>query len=109
MDPLDQTQSHRLMRFGLIGWFVLSIFWALSLAVCPALHEWVHPDADHQDHDCAVTLFSSGGLHFLAADLVYSSKPSHQPLIDVIGLVSQVTSLTHVERLLSARGPPFGQ
>ena len=30
------------------------------LAVCPAAHEWFHHDADHSDHECAVTLFAHG-------------------------------------------------
>ena len=41
---------------------VVAIFWALTLSVSPQLHELVHPDADHEDHDCAVTLFLEGGL-----------------------------------------------
>lgn len=41
---------------------VVAIFWALTLSVSPQLHELVHPDADHEDHDCAVTLFLGGGL-----------------------------------------------
>jgi hypothetical protein len=109
MDSLDQTQSLKLARLGCMGLLILSVFWALSLAVCPELHEWVHPDADHQDHDCAVTLFSSGGLHFLAADLVCSAKPTDQPLIRIIGLLSQVARSAQAERLWSGRGPPFGK
>ena len=41
---------------------VVAVFWALTLSVSPQLHELVHPDADHEDHDCAVTLFLGGGL-----------------------------------------------
>ncbi|MBV8814446.1 MAG: hypothetical protein JO271_08140 [Verrucomicrobia bacterium] len=41
---------------------VLGIFWVLTLSVSPELHELVHPDAGHENHDCAVTLFLGGGL-----------------------------------------------
>jgi hypothetical protein len=41
---------------------VIAILWVLALTVSPQLHELVHPDADHKDHDCAVTLFLGGGL-----------------------------------------------
>ena len=41
---------------------VVAVLWALTLTVSPQLHELVHPDADHEDHDCAVTLFLGGGL-----------------------------------------------
>ena len=39
-----------------------AIFWALTLTVSPQIHELIHPDASHEDHDCAVTLFLGGGL-----------------------------------------------
>lgn len=31
-----------------------------AMAASPQLHEFVHSDADHPDHECAVTLFASG-------------------------------------------------
>jgi hypothetical protein len=34
-----------------------------AAAASPALHEWMHADADHADHDCAITLFASGAYH----------------------------------------------
>jgi hypothetical protein len=30
------------------------------LAASPHLHRWLHPDAEHSDHECAVTLFHHG-------------------------------------------------
>ena len=33
----------------------------MALAASPRLHHWVHPDADGDDHDCAVVLFLHGG------------------------------------------------
>ena len=30
------------------------------LAASPQLHAALHPDADHEDHSCAITLFSHG-------------------------------------------------
>ena len=33
----------------------------MALAASPRLHHWVHPDADDDDHDCAVVLFLHGG------------------------------------------------
>lgn len=34
---------------------------AATLAASPQLHELVHQDADHSDHECAVTVLISGG------------------------------------------------
>ena len=33
----------------------------VALAVSPRLHHWVHPDADDDQHECAVALFLHGG------------------------------------------------
>ena len=33
----------------------------LALTASPRLHHWVHPDADDDDHDCAVVLLMHGG------------------------------------------------
>jgi hypothetical protein len=91
---------------GLTPLLAVSIFWALTLTVCPELHEWVHPDADHDDHDCAVTLFASGGIDFAAIDLVDVGKPAYRTLVDVLQLDSQVLVSAHTERLIPGRGPP---
>jgi hypothetical protein len=89
---------------------VVSIFWTLTLSVCPELHEWVHPDADHDDHDCAVTLFANGGIHFVPADLAYVGKPAELPfLASLICLSSQVLASAQAEQLIPARGPPSGR
>ncbi len=29
-------------------------------AASPAAHQWLHADADHQDHECAITLYTQG-------------------------------------------------
>ena len=46
----------RLLAAGVAG-----LVLALSvLAASPSLHAWLHPDAGHADHACAVTLFLQG-------------------------------------------------
>jgi hypothetical protein len=30
------------------------------LAASPAAHHWLHADADHEDHECAITLYAQG-------------------------------------------------
>ena len=49
---------------------ILALLWLLALAASPSLHELVHPDADHEDHDCAVTVFLSGGFGQVVAEPV---------------------------------------
>jgi hypothetical protein len=40
---------------------ILALLWLLTLAASPSLHELVHPEANHEDHDCAVTVFLGAG------------------------------------------------
>jgi hypothetical protein len=106
MDPHRRTSLARIVRAGIAPVLMASIFWAVTLAVCPQIHEWIHPDADHQDHNCAVTLFSNGGIAFHAIDLVQVERPSEQGWFGVIWLCSQVLVSTRVDQLKPERGPP---
>jgi hypothetical protein len=104
---MDQRPNqYSAVHVGLTPLFMASIFWALTLTVCPELHEWVHPDAGHEDHGCAVTLFASGGIHFAAIDLVDAGNPSHWLQVAVLLFPPQVLASTQTERLVPGRGPP---
>lgn len=110
MDAHNRKNSAGPAQVSLTTVLIVSIFWVLTLSVCPELHEWVHPDADHEDHDCAVTLFANGGIHFVPADLAYAGKPSDLPfLASLTCLCSQVLASAQAEQLIPARGPPPGQ
>ena len=54
---------------------ILALLWLLTLAASPTLHELVHPDADHEDHDCAVTVFLSGGFGQVIAEPITIRQP----------------------------------
>ncbi|HEY0789919.1 MAG TPA: hypothetical protein VGD78_02535 [Chthoniobacterales bacterium] len=71
----------RAPRVLLAGALALAVFWAATLAVSPRLHEWVHADADHEDHDCAVTLFLSGAVG-PAAVAAPPTAPVAEPVAD---------------------------
>lgn len=104
MDP--RPNKHSAAHFSLMPLLIGSIIWALALAVCPELHEWIHPDAHHGDHDCAVTLFSNSGVDFTAIDLAEVGKLSRWLFVGVFHLHSQVLDSTQAERLFPVRGPP---
>ncbi|HEX3446059.1 MAG TPA: hypothetical protein VHS80_15180, partial [Chthoniobacterales bacterium] len=98
MDP--RSTKHSALHAGVMPLLVASIFWALTLTVCPQLHEWLHPDADHEDHDCAVTLFASGGIHFVDIDLVDVRRHANWAFVDVHQLRPQVLVSAQTERLV---------
>jgi hypothetical protein len=60
----------------------------LAMAVSPSLHKWLHHDADEQDHQCAVTTYSSGQTDSVVPPLVtfLLSAAGHAP----IGTLAQV-------------------
>ena len=101
LGPLIQT-GQRLTGAVL----VIAIFWALTLSVSPQLHELVHPDADHEDHDCAVTLFLGGGLahspllpSLVARPLVIFLRHALCPPPDIFAVL-------FAGQRVSERGPP---
>src|ERR1700740_2436707 len=85
---------------------VVAIFWALTLTVSPQLHELIHPDADHEDHDCAVTLFLGGGLvhspslpSLVAGPLVLFLRHTPSPPPEIFAVL-------FAGQRISERGPP---
>jgi hypothetical protein len=86
---------------------VVAVLWALTLTVSPQLHELVHPDADHEDHDCAVTLFLSGGLvhsplppSLVAGPLFIFLRQTFSPPPDIFAVL-------FAGQRISERGPPL--
>jgi hypothetical protein len=85
---------------------VVAVFWALTLSVSPQLHELIHPDADHEDHDCAVTLFLGGGLFHspLLPSLV--AGPLVLFLRHTLSLPPDIFAVLFAGQRVSERGPP---
>jgi hypothetical protein len=77
----------------------------LAMAVCPPLHKWLHHDADEQDHQCAVTAFSSGQIDSVVPALVtfLLSAAGHAP----IGRLAQVERSFFRSSVLE-HAPPAG-
>lgn len=57
------SKSIQLARTLLVYALGLHLLLICAAAASPALHEWMHADADREDHDCAITLFASGACH----------------------------------------------
>jgi len=74
-----------------------------AMAVCPALHESFHHDANEPDHQCAVTLFSHGQVDSVSVDV-----PVTTPQIFVFALPQTRISAFRpvIENLPAGRGPP---
>ena len=79
----DSPSIHPVMRILAFA-LVVGVLWVSALSACPDLHEWVHPDAGDSNHDCAVTLFSSGQATHVGADLVLVVRPERLEVSDSI-------------------------
>ena len=55
------------------------------MAVCPDLHRAIHADTDDRSHECAVTLFASGGVdHGPAPLLVVEPQRIEMPPVQAL-------------------------
>lgn len=94
------------MKHGRIPFGVLSILIVLLLnllAASPSLHERLHPDASHAEHQCAVTMFTHGQVDSPVVDVVLPAPAAPVEFLPLTS-VSVVTAL--VETLPPGRGPP---
>jgi hypothetical protein len=83
---------------------LLGLFLSLqAMAVLPALHALVHPDASDPAHECAVTLFSHGQVD--ASSTIVPAICAPASLVFTESLPGIIFVSTDV-RLLPGRGPP---
>jgi hypothetical protein len=86
---------------------LLALFWALTLAASPDLHERVHPDANHEDHDCGATLFLSGAVGSILAAVAFSLAPPRLSLVGFADLMLLVGwAICPTDRAVLEHGPP---
>lgn len=60
--PQKISGARRIAQTAMAGLLVLSLLLTVLMAASPSLHRRFHPDANHADHSCAVTLFTHGGV-----------------------------------------------
>jgi len=97
------------MRLGRIFFGILSVLLVLLLnllAASPELHEWLHADAGHAEHQCAVTFFAHGQVD-AAVTAVAAAVPV--PVVEFVPLTSVSVFAAPVGWLPPGRAPPvFG-
>jgi hypothetical protein len=87
---------------------LLALFWALTLAASPDLHERVHPDATHEEHDCGAMLFLSGAAGPVLLAVVFSLDLPRLPLVSLAALpLSVVGAVRPSDRAVLEHGPPW--
>jgi hypothetical protein len=72
---LNRASSFRIIASTLVA----SLFLALALAASPQLHAFVHHDSGAANHECAVTLISSGSYtHSVPPVVLVAPQPAVQ-------------------------------
>lgn len=96
------------VRSGVAAVLLMAVLAVVAMAASPRWHEEAHEDADHADHECAVTLFSSGA----AADLVAAPEVLTGVVLNWVEtlrmeVVREILP-ARVEGRIRERAPPVG-
>lgn len=76
----------------------------MAMAVCPELHELVHAGAHDHDHECAVTLYTAGGVEGPMI-VVFVVAPVMKVAAQVAPHTERVVGIFRVQRILE-HAPP---
>lgn len=100
--------TNKLSRSAVALVLFFAVLAVVAMASSPHLHEEAHEDADHADHECAVTLFASGSV----ADLVVSPRVQtevHLRWVETLRVeTTREVSQARVEGRIRERAPPAG-
>jgi hypothetical protein len=69
--------------------------------------KWIHPDADHEDHECAVTLFSGGGCLPVSNPPPVIEAPSYTFLFTAPVEPAEMLVQIFMGQQIAERGPPL--
>ncbi len=82
---------------------ILLVLFLNLLAAAPSLHERFHPDAGHEDHQCAVTLFAHGQVESATVAVPVVAPPT---FVATVPSVEFSVFVSTVENLPAGRAPP---
>ena len=105
--PPRVPRNRRVSLAGTAFAVLLALFWALTLAASPDLHERVHPDANHEGHDCGATLFLSGAAGPVLAAVAFTLARPCLPLVRLTAFTPPVVWAVHpADRAVLEHAPP---
>ena len=96
----------RVCRAGVAWALIAHVALTLAMAVCPDLHRAIHEEADEHGHECAVTLFASGGVDHGAAPLL-APEPQRIELPAVRVLHTADVAAVFLVGAVLEHAPPF--
>ncbi len=100
------TTTSRIPRgFRWVAGACALLVWVLGLlATSPDLHAALHADADHADHECAITLFSHGAEN--SAPEIALTTAYRPQVVAVVRPDEPTLAKSTLDWLQPGRGPP---
>jgi hypothetical protein len=101
-----QLENCHKVRFGRAAIATLLVAMVLlldAMAAAPALHEWFHADAGHEEHQCAVTLFAHGQVETASVDIPVLVPVT---LVEISPRIEFSFFCSALENLPAGRAPP---
>jgi len=101
-----QFRARQFFRFSRRALAVLLVGIVLlldAMAVCPALHEMIHKDADETDHHCAVTTLAHGKIESATCEVVI---PEPTVIVEKVRHFTFSIFSPAIEHLPQGRAPP---
>jgi hypothetical protein len=94
--------------FLAVGGVVLSaMLFAMAMAASAELHHHLHPDADHEDHECAVTHLMAGSFGDVAGPPRIDVAPLFvRPEIDERGVDEEAVLPLYLKNGVLEHAPP---
>jgi hypothetical protein len=106
---MERLRRSRFLMSALAGALLFQFALMLAMAAWSPFHQELHCDADHQDHQCEVTLWSSGSVNAAPPPV---TAPGQTVAIELPKVPSMRTlaafTATHLLGGVMAQGPPRG-
>ena len=74
MPVMERLRHIKAWQNALICSLIAHLLIVVALAASPQLHRLLHQDADHSDHECAVTVMVSGGSDGSPAPQIFQAS-----------------------------------
>jgi hypothetical protein len=94
------------MRVLVTATLFAAFAWTLLVSISPQLHEYIHDDASHSDHFCAVTLIASGSYKHTSQLPLVSAPQSNICFGLIAPLVSAWVKPVFLNAHIFAHAPP---
>jgi len=86
------------------GAVIVVVLFCGVAAANPGLHRLLHPDADSDHHECAITMFAHGKVDMSDGDVAVTVRVS--PVFPIAVAFSDVLIVSRDFLLLPGRAPP---